>query len=107
MKYHIDCSFTVYYTLEVEAEDSFEEALESLCNQQIFTSYHGDLWGLAENDKVKVLSVDADSDPSPTGSARTVRDWDFVCPCSRCGGPLSAIEVFKEIETCEDCEGGA
>jgi hypothetical protein len=74
MKYHIDCSFTVYYTLEVEA-DTFEEALESLCNIEIFTSYHGDLWGIAPPDHVKVISVDADCDPSPTGATHISKDW--------------------------------
>lgn len=103
MSYQVDCSFTVYYTLRVEADD-FEEALETLCNQEIFTSYHGDLWGLEENDKVRVLSVDADSDPSPTGKGRTVRDWDYYWICSKCGELLTAMEELKSIGTCEDCK---
>ena len=82
MKYQIDCSFTVYYTLEVEA-DTFDEALKSLCNQQIFNSYHGDLWGLEGGDKVKVLEVDADSDPSPTGRTHVSKEWVY---CEEDGG---------------------
>ena len=76
MKYEIDCSFAVYYTLEVEAE-SFDEALSSICNKEIFTSYHGGLWGVSAPDNVKVLSVDADYDPSPTGRTITEswREW--------------------------------
>lgn len=81
-EYKIRASFKVYGTFTVEAE-SFAEALDQLCDTEIFTSYLGSPRTYGFNTEVmiekgiKVSEADYDSDPSPTGVLRRGRQWVY------------------------------
>lgn len=71
-EYQIKAGFKVYGTFTVKAK-SFDEALDQLCDVEIFTSYLGSPETYGFNTEVmarkgiKVNAADYDSDPSPTG----------------------------------------
>ena len=81
-EYKIRTSFKVYGTFTVEAE-SFAEALDQICDTEIFTSYLGSPETYGFNTEVmaqkgiKVNETDYDSDPSPTGALRRGRQWVY------------------------------
>ena len=79
-KFRIRASHTVYLTYVVEA-DTFEQALDKLCNRDIFTTHgcgSGELFG-PYVDYVDDVEVDwddrceCDGDPSPTGAL--IQHW--------------------------------
>jgi hypothetical protein len=111
MKWQIECSFTVYYTLTVEG-DSFESAQEKLCGKQIFTEQGDGLFGLCPDTVgahgVEVLGLDYDGDPSPTGDLRhPSRCWDYHSVCGGCGRELTYDEEQAGKAACGECVAGA
>ena len=80
--YEVKTSFTIYANFKVPA-DSFDEALDKLCNKELLTEYCGDpaTWGFderkLEEEGITVEIDSVDGDPSPTGRACVVSDWEF------------------------------
>ena len=86
----IEGSFTVTFSFSMEApEDATErQIVERLCNKEIFT-YHGGYesdagdmrFGLdpyvLERHGIRAELEDWDSDPSPCGRQRVVREWTW------------------------------
>ncbi len=91
MRYEIKASWTVYYTLRVDAE-SFAEAREKLCGKEIFGERAGPTFGLDEDvmaaNGITAEVEGADGDPSGTGHPRG-RSWEYETICEGCGEPLS------------------
>ena len=92
-KVHVECSFSVHYTLEMELEDG-EDFLERICGKQIFTldSTSTDVlsksfinlerFGLDDcvlrEQGITVVESDWDGDPSPTGRGIYRREWEIA-----------------------------
>lgn len=79
----IETIHEVLVTYRVTAEN-FREALETLCNKELFTEYCGEptTFGpdghvLEEND-IEVVEAECYGDPSPTGRQRVERAWDYT-----------------------------
>ena len=93
MRYEIKASWTVYYTLRVDAE-SFAEAREKLCSKDIFGERAGlgPTFGLDEEvmqaHGITAEVEGADGDPSGTGHPRG-RSWEYETICEGCAEPLS------------------
>ena len=81
--YEVKTSFTIYANFKVPA-DSFEAALDKLCNKELLTEYGGcgslctgfDECKL-EEEGITVEIDNVDGDPSPTGRECVRRDWDY------------------------------
>ena len=86
-EFKIKGSFSVQVTLRVPASD-FDEALNKVCNKEIFTTFCGspETFGFDENvleNTGIIVEVDGcDGDPSPTGRAWTDRAWEWSGPGS-------------------------
>jgi len=108
MKWEIDCSWTVYYKLTVEG-DSFEDALEKVCNKEIFTEYAGEpaTFGLCEStmeaNGIEAKVESCDGDPTATGEEYTQRRWAYRSVCGECAMELTYEEEESEYDECEDC----
>ena len=91
-KIRMKCSFTVYYTLEMEVSDDltpeqqYDQLIDKVCNKHIFTYRQWDtdnnpFWHLDPTElndgQITVFEADYDSDPSPTGNMSMRRDWEF------------------------------
>ena len=64
--------------------DNFREALETLCNKELWVEYCGSPATFGPDERVmaehgiELIEVDCYSDPSPTGSQRVERSWDYT-----------------------------
>ena len=80
-QFEIKCRHMVDVIYRVTAEND-DEALEALCNKELFTSYDGGtLFGpcdyVMEANGIEVVDVDCYGDPSPTGYQSVRRDWEI------------------------------
>ena len=81
-KFDIKCIHETEVTYTVEADD-FDEALEKICNKDIWTEYCGEPKTFGVNDYVcdeegiEWEVTDTWGDPSPTGQPRMERHWEY------------------------------
>jgi len=93
----------VEITYEVEAE-TFDEALETLCNKELFTEHGNNLFGpsdfVMEEHGIEITDTECYGDPGPTGRLWTQRDWDY----DEEEVELSSEEIREQLEE-EEMEG--
>ena len=81
---------THYYVIQARHEvditykvpgTSFEDALDKLCNVELFTEHSSNLFGpdeyMLSEVGAEVVETDTYGDPGATGSSWTQRDWEY------------------------------